>query len=113
MSRPSATRPGGSANARCRSSSAVRTAGIAATREAPCAGVSVRSSQRDVLPVQQDALAAVGVGLEPGIEPGGQPGVPGLVVLGEAAPGPGHGDQPVQRAAVEQVPAEALGDQSG
>ncbi len=57
MSRPSATSPGGAAKARWRSSRAVRTAGQAATREAPCPAASVRIARGDVPPVEQHLLA--------------------------------------------------------
>ena len=60
MSRPSATRPGGTANARCRSSSAARTGGKAATLEASFPADSVRMSAGDLRAVQPDDFLAAG-----------------------------------------------------
>ena len=59
ISRPSATRPGGTAKARWRARSALRTSGQAATREAPAPAASERISAVTSRPSRLHLLGAV------------------------------------------------------
>ncbi len=108
MSRPSATRPGQRAKSRWRWSKAVRTAGRAATRDAASPACSVRSFGRNLRVVEVDPLQLSGRS-ETHVEvrrEGGQP-----VRIGEIDPFAqrGQSHEPVQRAAIEVMPAQGCG----
>jgi hypothetical protein len=107
MSRPSATRPGGGRKARCRSSNAARTAGITATTEAMLPVASARSSRVTSRPSSSTCSAPAASTLEAGTSsPAATAAWPAFVRRVEPASGPRQRGQPVQRSAVEQVPAE-------
>ncbi len=113
MSRPSATSPGGRANARWRPSRADRTGCQAATLDAASPVASARNSRVTSSPASRTSSPPVVVHAERGVEASGHRRVAFDVVGREAGAHSGERHQPVQGTAVQQVPAEVTGHLAG
>ncbi len=106
ISRPSATSPGAAAKARWRANSAARTAAIAATREAASPAASVLRSVRDLAAFEQDALAGRRPRRTATSMVLGEPASFAVSSSRYSAPLRSHPDQAIERAAIEQMPAQ-------
>ena len=85
---------------------------MAATREAPSPACSVRMALLTSSPPSQICSPPCGSEAELHVQLLGDVGVAGLVVGRQARALPGIGHEAIQRAAVQQLPAEPVGDQA-